>query len=56
MLTDKPFANLRNLIHGDDERLPRHGTPQPKQPENVVEASKAIMAIHEQLMQGDPDV
>lgn len=47
MLTDKPFSNLRNLIHGDDESLPRHGTPQPKKPENRVEALLAIQAIHQ---------
>ena len=55
-MMDKPCANLRALIAGDVERLPRHGTAQPKQPENVVEASVAILAIHDQLKQGDPDV
>ena len=46
MMSDKPFANLRNLIAGSDERLPRHGTPQPKQPENRDDARKAMMVIH----------
>ena len=55
-MMDKPFANLRNLIAGEDEHLPRHGTPQPKQPENVVEASAAILAIHDHLMWETDDI
>ena len=46
MLTDKPFANLRNLIHGDDERKPRHGTLQPASPQNRDDARQAINEIH----------
>lgn len=56
MLTDKPFANLRNLIHGDNERLPRHGTPQPAKPENHVDANETIRGIYAMTTGDESDV
>lgn len=52
-MMDKPFANLRNLIAGEDEKLPRHGTSQPASPENHDDARQAINDIHQRQLQAD---
>ena len=46
MMTDRPFANLRNLISGEESKKPRHGTPQPAKSENRDDARQAIEIVH----------
>ena len=45
-MTDRPFANLRNLISGEEAKQPRHGTPKPASLENRDDARQAINVIH----------
>ena len=56
MLTDKPFANLRNLISGEETKKPRHGTALPFLPVNRDDARQAIKDIHQAQLQAESDV